>query len=52
MYYEKFIETATDQEVKEAVNDYLRLYPKFNKQQITIEQYMSNLYETKLNEEY
>lgn len=51
MFYEKFMQIATKEEIKEVVNDYLKLYPVFYKNQITIEQYISNVYEAKLNEE-
>ena len=49
MFYQDFLSTHTKYEIQEAVNDYLKLYPTFDKEQINIEQYLSNLYEEYIN---
>lgn len=52
MFYENFLACATKEEIEEVVNDYLKAYPKFDKDQPTIEEFITQKECQKLDNEY
>ena len=52
MFYKNRLACATQEEIEEVISDYLSLYPKFDKSQPTIEEYISMVEAERMDGEF